>query len=198
MSRHPSAEREELINQTRQKLLEAAAAEFAQNGFVGANINQISLSAGFAKGTIYNYFPSKRALMLALIEEIAARHNAFISARVQEEEDPDGRLKAFFSAGYHFINQYPMQAQVAINVVFGHDQEFKEQIFQAYLPLFALIQGDIVEAGIEDGRFKSTDPDMTTALLMSLYLGSSSLYDPGRELWLDPDKVASFVMEGLA
>ncbi|MEM9457778.1 MAG: TetR/AcrR family transcriptional regulator [Myxococcota bacterium] len=46
----------------RARLLDSAARHFAEHGFSGANINRISLDAGCAKGTIYNYFPSKEAL----------------------------------------------------------------------------------------------------------------------------------------
>jgi AcrR family transcriptional regulator len=44
---------------TRARLLTAAAAEFARAGFERASVDAISLAAGYAKGTIYNYFPSK-------------------------------------------------------------------------------------------------------------------------------------------
>jgi AcrR family transcriptional regulator len=57
--------------QNRLKLQSTAAEEFALSGYDGANINTISIHAGFAKGTIYNYFPSKRALLLALIDTTA-------------------------------------------------------------------------------------------------------------------------------
>ena len=62
-------DREQVLESNRKPLLEVAAIEFANAGFYGANINRISLAAGFAKGTIYNYFPSKQALMLALLDE---------------------------------------------------------------------------------------------------------------------------------
>ena len=35
-------------------LLKKAAEEFAQKGFDKANINEISRSAGYASGTVYN------------------------------------------------------------------------------------------------------------------------------------------------
>lgn len=66
--------REKVRSESRQRLLQAATVAFAQEGYVGANINRISRAAGFAKGTVYNYFPSKRALMLTLIDTIAEAH----------------------------------------------------------------------------------------------------------------------------
>jgi AcrR family transcriptional regulator len=76
MPRYKETDRQESMGRTRQLLLQAATAEFAREGYAGANINRISRAAGFAKGTIYNYFPSKRALMLALMDEIARAHFA--------------------------------------------------------------------------------------------------------------------------
>ena len=177
--------------------LEAAAEEFAQKGFTEANINHISTAAGFAKGTIYNYFPSKRKLMLALIDEIAAQHTDFIGQRIEPLLDPAQRLRGFFSAGYDLFNQCPHISQVAINVIYGHDAEFKDRMYQAYQGLFTLLIKDIVGAGIAQGHFRPVDPNETAALLMSLYLGSCSLLDAQGRVWFNPDQVVTFVLDGL-
>jgi AcrR family transcriptional regulator len=58
---------------TRAKLLVAAGEEFARVGLQRANVDAISLAAGYAKGTIYNYFPSKEELFLAVVEEASAQ-----------------------------------------------------------------------------------------------------------------------------
>jgi AcrR family transcriptional regulator len=183
--------------QTREKLLESAVDEFAAKGFMGANINQISLAAGFAKGTIYNYFPSKRELMLALIDDIGVRHAQFIIAKAEPETEPVDRVRQFFSAGFAFVEQYPAQAQIAINAVFGFDFEFKERIFAAYQDLFELLITDIVDYGIARQDFDPQDPDATAALLMSIYLGGSSLFGPDGRVGLDPNMVVQFIMDGI-
>ncbi len=197
MPRLAVATKAETQNQTRAKLLEAAADEFAANGFVGANINRISLAAGFAKGTIYNYFPSKRDLMLALIDDIGARHAQFIITGVEIEDDAVDRIRQFFSAGFSFVEQYPAQAQIAINAVFGFDAEFKERIYAAYQGLFELLITDIVGYGIDRQDFDLRDPNSTAALLMSIYLGGSSLLGPDGRIWFDPEKVVDFVIHGI-
>ena len=58
---------------TRAKLLTAAAEEFGRAGLERANIDAISIAAGCGKGTIYNYFPSKEELFLAVVEEASAQ-----------------------------------------------------------------------------------------------------------------------------
>jgi len=197
MARLATSEKAEIQNETRKHLLEAAAAEFSNRGFTGANINSISLAAGFAKGTIYNYFPSKRELMLALIDEIGTRHTNFIVEQVESKISPEERMQAFFNAGFNFVEAYPEQAQVAISAVYGFDPEFKERIYQAYQRLFDLLINDIVGLGISTGDFRVKNADTAAALLMSVYLGGSSLYSPDGGIWFDAQKVTSFVLDGL-
>ncbi len=197
MPRPSNATRKETLANSRQRLLEAAAAEFTREGYVGANINRISQAAGFAKGTIYNYFPSKQALMLALIDEIAAIHIDFIQQQVEPEEDPSRRLVCFFKAGFTFVDQHPTQAPVIINAVYGPNVEFKERVYQAYESLFSLLIEDIVKAGIAQGDFKAVDPDITGALLMTIYLGSCSLLGPDGTILFDPGQIVSFILGGL-
>lgn len=195
LRRRPRAEAKE---HTRQLLLDAAVVEFAREGYVGANINRISTSAGFAKGTIYNYFPSKRALMLALIDSTAEAHVDSIIAQVELADGPAQRLEQFFRAGFDFVEQQPDRAQLAISAVYGPDPEFRQRVYDAYDRLFQMLHKEVVCAGIACGEFRSLDADLAVALIVGVYLGSCSQTEPDGRIWLDPRAVASFVMEGLA
>ena len=197
MARHKETERETVLSETRRLLLEAATNEFAREGYDGANINRISKAAGFAKGTIYNYFPSKRALMLALIDEVSEAHIDFVLEQVQGEGDPGHRLERFFKAGFAFISEHLAQARVMINTLYGPDVEFRAHMYQAYQPLFQFVSNDIVAAGISRGVFREVDPDATAALLMTIYLGAGSQVDESGRAWLDPRQVAAFVLNAL-
>ena len=63
------------------EILEAARRVFARRGFTEASVEAIAQEAGLAKGTVYLYYPSKRALywaalrdgLVALSEELARR-----------------------------------------------------------------------------------------------------------------------------
>jgi AcrR family transcriptional regulator len=197
MARHKQAERNQIVSETRQRLLEAAAQEFAQEGYRGANINRISQAAGFAKGTVYNYFASKRALMLGLIDEIAAHHLAYVVDQVRQQEEPQCRLLAFFQAGFSFVSGHLAQARVLVNNIYGPDAEFKVRMYQAYRPLFRFVAEEIIAPGVEQGVFRQLDPDATATLLMTLYLGSGSQVDDQGQPWLDPGLVADFALNGL-
>ena len=56
---------------TRRKLLDAAAAEFAENGFHAGSIAAITRRAGAALGSFYTYFDSKDAIFRALVSDMS-------------------------------------------------------------------------------------------------------------------------------
>ena len=55
---------------TRQRLIEAARAEFAQFGIAGARVDRIAANAGANKAQIYHYFGSKIQLFDAVWESV--------------------------------------------------------------------------------------------------------------------------------
>lgn len=197
MARPAKATRDDVLNDTRQALLDAAADEFAREGYTGANINHISINAGFAKGTIYNYFASKQTLLLTLIDEIAALQITTIRALVDPTDAPAAKLEAFFRAGFAFVEAHPAQARVIINTIYGPDADFKQRVFQAYEPLFDLLIYDTLTEGIRRGSFRNLNPDETAGLIMSVYLGSCSLLTPNNAIGVPPTMVTDFILAGI-
>lgn len=55
---------------TRQAILDAAASEFALNGYAATGIGSIVAKAGLTKGALFHHFPDKRSLALAWISEM--------------------------------------------------------------------------------------------------------------------------------
>lgn len=197
MARHQQDRRDQIMSQTRQKLLAAAAAEFAHKGYDRANINLVAEKAGFSVGTVYNYFASKRTLMLALIAEVAGIHLAFITERVNQENDADRRMQRFFEAGFAFVSTHLDQALAIVNNLYGPDAQFRQEMYQAYLPMFEFVGEEIVTLGISQGVFRPVDPITTAAMLMNVYLGTASQVGEDGNPWLAHAQVADFVLNGL-
>lgn len=197
MARIKPAQRQQILEQTRQRLLEAAAQEFASAGYPGANINTISTAAGYAKGTIYNYFASKQALLLALIEATAQHHLEFITGRVRPEPTPLRRLEMLYLAGFEYVTLFLARSRVLFNTIHGSDEDLKAQVFAAYQPLFRFVAEEILVPGVEQGVFQPVEPQATALLLMTIYLGTASQIDPQGHPHLDATQVAGLVTHGL-
>jgi AcrR family transcriptional regulator len=93
---------------TREKLFEAAARVFEEQGIGGASIEDLAAAAGFTRGAFYSNFKSKDELIIAMLEEhveqsirrmheLLARHTTladFIEALKtmdRSKQDPLGR-----------------------------------------------------------------------------------------------------------
>jgi len=197
MARLKKGERKQVLETNRQLLLDAAAEEFSREGYSGANINRISQAAGFAKGTIYNYFPSKQALMEELLSATAQAHFDFIAAVVMTEESPSRRLTAFYKSGFDFVTQYLAPARVMVNIVYGANESFKMHLYRAYMPMFQLVALEILAPGVGTGIFRQIDPVATANLLMTIYLATASQVTDDGEFYMDPGQVADFTLNSL-
>jgi AcrR family transcriptional regulator len=60
--------KENITRMRRQQILDAALAVFSEKGFAEATNEEIAQIAGIAPGTIYNYFPSKRELLVEVVK----------------------------------------------------------------------------------------------------------------------------------
>jgi TetR/AcrR family fatty acid metabolism transcriptional regulator len=67
----------------RAQLLYAAKRVFAARGYAAANIADICAEAGVARGTIYQYFQNKRDVLIALLDDVAARVGRVLRERPQ-------------------------------------------------------------------------------------------------------------------
>ncbi|AVX19487.1 transcriptional regulator, TetR family [Carboxydocella sporoproducens DSM 16521] len=56
--------------ETRQRILAAALKLFSARGYAGTSTREIAREAGVAEGTIFHYFPTKKALLQGVLEPI--------------------------------------------------------------------------------------------------------------------------------
>src|SRR6266702_4722686 len=102
---------------TRARLLAAAAEEFGRAGLERASVDEISLAAGYAKGTIYNYFPSKEELFLAVVEEASAQADSSSPAR--HDAPARERLRATLAGFCAWAGRYDALARVLALAIAG-------------------------------------------------------------------------------
>lgn len=77
---------------TRERILAAAKAEFAEYGTAGARINRIAAAAHASKDRLYAYFPGKSELYAAVTEQWTAQTTAETRLRAEDLPGYVGRL----------------------------------------------------------------------------------------------------------
>ena len=97
--------RERELSLRRADVIAAAAAEFADKGFDGAQMSALAGRAEVALGTLYSLFESKEQLFQAVIENCAEAVRASIQAEVLAVSGARERLLHLIDAGFaHFRN----------------------------------------------------------------------------------------------
>jgi AcrR family transcriptional regulator len=149
---------------TRAKLLAAAADEFSRVGLERANVDAISLAAGYAKGTIYNYFASKEELFLTVVEEALAQAAAAGSAR------PDvvarERLLVTVAAFCAWAGQHDALARVLVRECLMGTPRLYPRVIRAEDPLLTTLEG-IVNEGVGRGELRGDVPPRLVALAIA-------------------------------
>jgi AcrR family transcriptional regulator len=82
-------------DETRDKLFEAAARVFEEQGINGASIEAVAASAGFSRGAFYSNFESKDELIIAMLEDHVAQSIRRCLELLAKHKDPADFIDAF-------------------------------------------------------------------------------------------------------
>ena len=131
---------------TKELLLSAATAEFADYGLAGARIDRIAARAGANKRLLYAYFGDKDQLFEAVLQRQIGR---------LAEETPltDGDLVAFAAARFDFMLAHPETARLAAWRRFEPDSHWSETEVESYRA-----KVDAVAAAQREGRLDDALP----------------------------------------
>src|SRR3954452_24265623 len=155
---------------TRDKLFEAAARVFEEDGIGGARIEAIAAAAGFSRGAFYSNFKSKDELIIAMLEDHVAqsiRRNMDILAQHDNLDDFIAALKAMDRTRQDPLGRSPLLHMEMILFVARAEKRRPElaKRLRARRKLIA----DIVEiAANNGGRGTSLNPAWTGAILLAL------------------------------
>ena len=148
---------------TRHRLLESAAAEFARAGLQRASVDEISLAAGLAKGTVYNYFGSKEELFLAVVEEACARA---AEAGAPAEASTRERLRATLGAFVGWAREHEAFAQVLVRECLMGTPELYPRVIAAEAPYVNELTA-ILALGVARGEVRRDIPAESLALALA-------------------------------
>ena len=87
----------------RRQLLDAALSVFVAQGYHSAAMDDIADKAGVSKPVLYQHFPGKRDLYLALLDESAAALMEAVRGAMLSTTDNKARVRATVSAYYKFV-----------------------------------------------------------------------------------------------
>src|SRR5580704_1281079 len=97
---------EEIREKSREKILSAALELFANKGYDATSIDSIAKKAGISKGLIYNYFESKKSILLAIFDD-AMKMGEDIMKEQMHIKEPHLKKKALINLTFDMVNERP-------------------------------------------------------------------------------------------
>ena len=163
--------KEEIVNMRRGQILDAALEVFSRKGFALATTVEIAREAGVSEGTIYNYFPSKRELFIAVIK------NFVITVPLLELIDnlPPGDIATTFSHimqnRFKLIESEKVSRMPSLMAEVIHDPELKELWTREFLQPFLSKMEGIYENLMTTGKFRNIEPPILVRGIGGMFLG---------------------------
>lgn len=154
----------------RQRLLAEAAAHFAERGYEAANINEIALAAGVAKGTVYNYFRGKDELFGQVIAE-AARRAVFRYSSLKRAGPTRDSLRALAAADLSVVKEEEWFMKVLVGEAMSPAPKNYDLILEHLSP-FIGAASEILAEGV---RLNEVRADRPVAQLALVFLGTLTL-----------------------
>ena len=185
--------------EARQRLLEAAAQHFADHGLDGANVDAISLDAGFAKGTLYNYFQSKEQLFAEVLAE-ACRRALEIYAAAESLGSVRERLCSLAAADVEVLRHQEGFQKVLIREAMSFRKKTYPLLAEHLNPFLTKVE-QILADGVGTGEVRENQPTDQLALMFVGILTLLYVHHWGSEgVWPDlgdiPDLAVSSFLDG--
>lgn len=141
---------------TREKILEAATAEFAASGLGGARVDKIARRAGANKRMLYHYFGNKEDLFLAVMERTYEHIRERERALNLEALTPVEAMRKFIRFTFNYFNENPHFVNLlnSENLHRARHIRRSSRVEEINSPVLAAL-GRILERGRKEGVFRA-------------------------------------------
>jgi AcrR family transcriptional regulator len=165
-------ERKENITKMReQQILEAALKVFSKKSFAEATTAEIAQEAGIAEGTIYNYFPSKRELLVAMVKTFVMTEPFLNLFEHAGETDYPTFLSSILNNRIDLIEDSTKTRMLLLMTEILRDPELTEMYDQQVAKPVMNQMEKFLERKAVEGEFRPVNAGIITRTLGGMVLG---------------------------
>jgi len=188
--------------ETKLKILDAAAKTFGEYGYHQATMTKIAEQAGVAKGTVYWYFTSKEDLFLGLLDNSLDKLYANLEQIVTDRTDPIEKLRRFIMAYLDFFGGQSHLGKIISNGgIQGLSTEFYHKMIEWH-EKFDQLNFALISQGVKAGVFRDDLDDKHMAKVLAgvvSSIGSEQLFtleEINKEA--ETDLILTLFLEGIS
>ena len=150
----------------RQEILDVAARFFAQKGYADTTISELAEALDMADGTLYNYFPGKRDILIAILEQATAGAEEMLAGvgEVRTRDDLVALLAQMYGV---FMTHLPF-TRTLLAEAWADDQVLREYAAD-HLAYLAKGAHAFIAARVEAGTFRPVDPELAAQMALGLF-----------------------------
>ena len=186
----------------RAHILEAAIKVYAEKGFHAATIKDVAAEAGVADGTIYNYFASKMALLMGILEPQSEDVETSVATVPPPLDDPASFLTDMFTRSWSALN--PKSLDV-LRIVFSEalvNPELRAAYAKTTIGPAVDMSRPMIRSFVKAKSMRAHDADLSSRALIASIFGFVMLRLLGDEItaqrWDDlPNQLAKLFHDGL-
>jgi len=146
---------------SRDSILKAALAEFAQQGLAGARVDAIAAAAGVNKALLYYYFHDKESLYGAVLDRFFIRLTERVMGELDGSAPLGERLLRYTCAHFDCVAESPHYARLFQGEVMSAGPGGSPQltrIAELYIGPIAMRVSELLQQGTASGEFRKIDP----------------------------------------
>jgi TetR/AcrR family transcriptional regulator len=146
---------------SRDAILKAALAEFAQEGLAGARVDAIAASAGVNKALLYYYFHDKESLYGAVLDRFFIRLTERVMGELDGAAQLGERLLRYTCAHFDCVAESPHYARLFQGELMSAGRGSSThltRIAELYIRPIAMRVSGLLRQGIASGEFRKVDP----------------------------------------
>jgi AcrR family transcriptional regulator len=184
----------------RENIIKAAIKIFSQNGFHKAKIEDIAKEAGIGKGTVYEYFDSKKSLFQEMIYYCIEEYIEGIKIITSDCNNTRDKLIALVIYHSKYLAKHVDIAHMAANESGIMSKEMKERLMERRVRIYMTIK-EILDEGINIGELrKDLDAEIATLSLigaMNQYCSKKIFFEKFNYKDIDAAAVVDTLLKGM-
>lgn len=162
-----SGGRERFVEESRNRIVEAATKLFRRNGFHKTVIKDIAQELGVSQGHIYQYISKKEDILVLILDRAVQDYKAKLFDIPAGQGAPGDRMAAAIRSYYLILDTHHDKTNVLYNQVSNlapDDRKIFDQVEREVLELFE----NLIREGIDEGAFRQVDAHLLAFDIVSL------------------------------
>ncbi|HZK38225.1 MAG TPA: TetR/AcrR family transcriptional regulator [Clostridia bacterium] len=189
-----------LKEQRKIEIIEAAIKVFGENGYHGGKVGNIAEKAGIGKGTVYEYFSSKKEIFQQMLKYVFETYMKEAKKTTLGRDSARDKFTALLNYHLDFVDQYINAIEQTFFQFKNISDEIRPYIIWANESMVDFLSG-ILAQGIKTGEIRvDIDKEKAAFIMLSVVASSNFMrYSPNGEEYNDIDAahIVDILFKGL-